>query len=396
MVKNSLFIRTALSAAVLSASGQLFAAHDPSHNPGMIEALTGVNINDASFLQNTGIEVGGWLAAGATYSSHNRSDRDNAPLSFNDRNNELLLNQINLFAERAVTTGTDEWSIGGRIDVMFGADAQNTQAAGWDSDWTSHSLDGTYYDIAVPQLYAEIYAPIGNGITAKVGHFYTSIGYEVVTAPDNFFYSHAYTMLYAEPFTHNGVSLSYDISDNFSINGGIVQGWDNVDGETNHWSFLGGFGWTSDDEASSVFVQLISGNNDFDDDSKSGSTNMYSIVATHDFSDKLHYVFQHDFGQTREGKKNDWYGINQYLTYDLSSDTSVGARLEWFGDKGGAGRVNATGANYYALAVGLNYSPNSWIKLRPEIRIDRADEEVFNGNTDKDQFSIAMDAVITF
>ncbi len=47
----------------------------------------------------------------------------------------------------------------------------------------------------------------------KVGHFYTIIGYEVVTAPDNFFYTHAYTMQYGEPFTHTGVLATYNAND---------------------------------------------------------------------------------------------------------------------------------------------------------------------------------------
>jgi hypothetical protein len=34
-----------------------------------------------------------------------------------------------------------------------------------------------------------LYAPIGNGVTIKAGHFYTIIGNEAVTSPDNFFYS---------------------------------------------------------------------------------------------------------------------------------------------------------------------------------------------------------------
>ena len=54
----------------------------------------------------------------------------------------------------------------------------------------------------MPQAYAEVGY---NDLTVKVGHFYTIIGYEVVPAPDNFFYSHAYTMQYGEPFTHTGM-----------------------------------------------------------------------------------------------------------------------------------------------------------------------------------------------
>jgi hypothetical protein len=56
----------------------------------------------------------------------------------------------------------------------------------------------------MPQAYVETNLPIGKGLSVKVGHFYTLLGYEVVTAPDNFFYSHSYSMQYGEPFTHWG------------------------------------------------------------------------------------------------------------------------------------------------------------------------------------------------
>ncbi len=96
---------------------------------------------------------------------------------------------------------------------MFGTDAIFTQAYGvpafdvnsgaplnrnhWDLSMLG-SNDNRFYDIALPQVYAEAYAPIGNGLNIKAGHFYTPIGYETVPAPDNFFYTHAYTMQYGD------------------------------------------------------------------------------------------------------------------------------------------------------------------------------------------------------
>jgi hypothetical protein len=76
-------------------------------------------------------------------------------------------------------------------------------------------------------------------LSIKVGHFYTTIGYEVVTAPDNFFYSHAYTMQYVESFTHTGVLASYSVSDSVSKTGGITRGWDNFSESGKNESFLG-------------------------------------------------------------------------------------------------------------------------------------------------------------
>jgi hypothetical protein len=383
---------TLLSSAILFSSFQVQA------DTGLIEALRGVDVNEASFLKDSGIEVGAWVSVGYTLNSNGNT---NAPISFNRSVEKLRANQFNIFIERAVNSDGDSWDIGGRVDFMAGTDALFTTAAGWDDDWTDNENDtanGEEYGTAMPQAYVEVFAPIGNGITAKMGHFYTSIGNEVVTSPDNFFYSHAYTMMYAEPFTHTGVQLSYDIDNNFSINGGVVTGWDNMTANDAAWNFLGGVSWTSDDQASSITVQLIHGEQEYSD---LDDTTMYSIVATHDFSDKLHYLIQHDFGEEQNNsdagyqKNVQWYGLNQYITYDLSEKLALGFRLEWFNDRDGV-RVGNGDANYYAASVGVNYSPVSWLKLRPELRYDVADEDVFNGGADDDQIAIAMDMIVTF
>ena len=46
--------------------------------------------------------------------------------------------------------------------------------------------------------------------------------------------------------------------------------------------------------------------------------------------------------------------------------------------------------------MGVNYSPVSWFKLRPEFRVDLADEKVFNGDSEDSQISLAMDMIVTF
>jgi len=103
----------------------------------------------------------------------------------------------------AVDTAGDGWDIGGRFDFMYGSDAVFTQAYGapqgnWDLNLMPNDAS-RFYKMALPQAYVEVFAPVGNGLSTKIGHFYTIIGNEVVTAPDNFFYSHAYTCSTANP-----------------------------------------------------------------------------------------------------------------------------------------------------------------------------------------------------
>jgi hypothetical protein len=386
-----------LIAAPLLGSALLSSAINV-HAEGIYRALTDTSINDTQILKDWGIEIGGWAAAGITYASHNNDSHSNDPISFNDRINEVLLNQTNLYIERAVNSSGSDWDVGGRVDFMFGTDARKTQATGLDDQILGSLNDKTfnYYDVAFPQAYMEVFAPVGNGLTAKLGHFYTTIGYEVVTAPDNFFYSHAYTMLYAEPFTHTGALFSYPINDNVSVSAGAVTGWDNFDRNGGDWSFLGGVNLTSDDEKTSLATTLITGENNRDD-SISENTTMYSIVLSHDFLDDFHYVLQHDFG-TIAGADADWYGINQYLTYDINDQLAAGLRAEWFSDNGG--RINTFRANYYAISAGVNYAPLPFLKFRPEVRYDWADTngagDVYDVGNENDQIAVSMDMILTF
>lgn len=393
--------------SLITSTLALTPLHAHAEDAGLIQSLSGHDINESNFLQRNNITIGGWASAGITYASHDNPSNYNGPISFNDRINEFQLNQLNLFIEKAVNKG-DSWDFGGRFDFMFGTDAWRTMAAGWDNklipmnNGNSPGEGERFYNVAFPQAYAEIYAPIGNGITAKIGHFYTIIGYEVVTSPDNFFYSHAYTMQYGEPFTHTGALFSYDINDNLSVTAGAVMGWDNFRHEAGAWDFLGGATFTSDDENTSLAVSLITGDTNETDNI---NTTMYSVVLSHNFTDKLHYVLQHDFGVaqngsfTNNGQNADWYGVNQYLTYDLSDKLSTGIRAEWFRDS--AGYRTGYDGNFYAVTAGVNYAPTSWLKLRPEVRYDNFGADnggvyPYDDNNELDQIGVAMDMIVTF
>lgn len=211
-------------------------------------------------LKSTGITAGGWIQGGATFNPSS-THGFNGPVTFTDQANRFQLNQLNFFVERAVKTEGTGWDIGFRADFLFGTDAIFTQAYGnpafdvnngrpladrgnWDLDICCNS--SRTYGIAIPQAYAEIYAPVGNGLNVKVGHFYTPIGFESVPAPNNFFYSHAYTMQYGEPFTHTGVLGNYTVTKNFTamagtIGGSGTGGWDgNFDKQMENWGGIGG------------------------------------------------------------------------------------------------------------------------------------------------------------
>ena len=397
--KNTAWQLTLCSAVLCSSMVQ-------ADDKGAVESLTGFNINETAPLKDLGINVGGWVSSGVAGNIDSPTDNYNGPVTFGDRANEFHMNELYGYIEKSVDAEGKKWDLGFRADILYGTDARFTQQANFDNTLILNS-DSRFYKLAFPQAYATIFAPIGNGLTTKIGHFYTIIGNEVVTAPDNFFYSHAYTMQYGEPFTHTGILSSYPVNDNISVTAGVVTGWDSFFQEPAN--FLGGATYTTDDEKTSLAFSLITGDvNNPNMKNDEHNRTMYSIVFSHDITDTLHYKLQHDMGIEEKYKGSDsakWYGINQYLTYDVNDQLGAGIRLEWFRDEDGV-RVGAIGNgntmpggqnHYLAATVGLNYSPLSWVTLRPEVRYDHATENnAFNDGLSKDQLLISADAIVRF
>ncbi|HHZ69853.1 MAG TPA: porin [Methylococcaceae bacterium] len=380
-------LTSAIAGCFLAASGAASAG-------GAVEALTGTDINGTKITKDLGIDVGGWVSAGFSWNTGDPADNSNGPVTFANRDLEFQMNQLNLFISEEATAG-DNYDLGFRADVMFGTDPQQgAQAPGLDTKL--FDTLSSRYDIAIPQLYAELYAPIGNGVTIKAGHFYTIIGNEVVTSPDNFFYTHAYTMQYGEPFTHTGFLAETALTDSINFRAGAVNGWDNFNSvDDDAWSYIGGADWTSADGATSLTVAAVVG--DVDGTADSAERWVYSVVGTHDFSDSLHLLIQHDQGEetnTAGVVTNNWYGINSYITYDVSDTLGVAVRGEWFQD---GGRITAGNqGDYYGITGGVNYHVNNWLKVRPEVRYDWSSNDGFDAGTKDDQLLVSIDTVITF
>ena len=404
---------------------------------GLLGAV-GADPNEAKFMKDHNLKFGGWLESSVGANMNGDSgDGFNGPVTFNDRTGEVQLNQLYFYFQKVVNVNSDTFDFGGRVDFMYGTDAIFTQAYGnaytnrgnWDLHLTGR--DERFYGIALPQAYAEFNLPVGNGLDVKLGHFYTLIGYEVVTSPDNFFVTKPYTMQYGEPFTHTGILANYAINDNWNIAAGAVTGsntggWDgNFDRGLGNWAFLGGITWTSDDAGTSLAVTSTAGEVA---ENNSGAWNMYSIVGKHNFTDNLHYIIQHDYGfadnvgaPDSDNGNAEWYGINQYLIYDINDKVSAGLRAEWFRDHNGyrvngpgrcfaaAGNIGTNfacpngasypleGSGYYAITAGLSYKPTPWLNLRPNIRYDFTDNvKAFDNGNGRNQLLLTADVVITF
>lgn len=348
---------------------------------------------------------GGWINAGITGNGHNqRGQNANLPVAFNTMSNGPMANQLWGWAERASNTEGCGWDWGFRADYLFGSDARFTQAYGddgYDNEWDTSEIYGS----ALPQLYAVLSY---NDVNVKVGHFFTIIGNEVVAATGNFFYSHAYTMLYGEPFTHTGVLADYKLNDQVTLYGGWVQGWDSGFNNANNANmFIGGVTLTSEEGRDSLAWALTAG--DFGSGTAGlntqGNLYMQSLVYKHKFQSDWQYILQSDLASNTNipGDSTTWYGVNQYLIKELNCCWSVGARFEWFRDQDGVRVVDSNGAggfagDFWAATFGVNWKPHTNVTVRPEVRYDwytGAGNPYANATADE-QFTFGVDGIVTF
>lgn len=317
------------------------------------------------------LDFGGWLAWGFFDNDFGiDGPQGNVPLGFNNIGEDLVLNQAWLYAAKEAKTGNGlDW--GFRCDFLFGVDGPDTTAFGdgsWDTSWQTSNQ----YGFAMPQLYGEV--ALGDTLV-KVGHFYTIIGYEVVQAPDNFFYSHAYTMYYNEPFTHTGVLAQTPVTDKLDFYYGWTAGWDTGFDNRNDGSvFLGGLSWAPSDDFS-IFYATTYGDPG-DNPNGSSDTYMHSIVIDMILTENLEWVFQSDF-QSRvsavSGGKS--YGINNYLFYTLTDKLTAGMRYEWFRDGRDNRGLAGASEHFHDLALGLNIRCGDNILIKPEVRYDWVDPD---------------------
>lgn len=337
-----------------------------------------------------GMNIGFWTQVGY----HTAGTNGFGDGLMNNYPNRVQLHQQWLYLERLVNTGGYGFDWGFRLDYVYGTDGPDTQAFGgqlndWDFGWNN----GGAYGHAIPQAYLELGY---NNLKAKVGHFNRIMGYEVVPATGNFFYSHSYEFYRSEPFTHTGILFDYALADDVTLLGGWTAGWDTGFTRNGGSTLIGGIRLQLTERL--AFSYMTSwGDVGFDDalGNPGSDQNGYAhtVLFTFDINDKWQYVLQTNYSDNDIllGDTRDILTLNQYLFYQISERLSVGGRLEWYRDPRldpGAGAVDEV----VSTTVGLNYRPAANVVIRPEVRWD----DFHSQSIFRDSTVFGIDAVITY
>ena len=130
-----------------------------------------------------------------------------------DKQNGFNLNVVSLALEKPLDE--TDWAAGYRVQLLFGPDANTLGSLS--------SLGTASGDFAVKNAYVALRAPVGSGLTLKVGVWDTIMGYEVFESGNNPNYSRSYGY-FIEPIIHTGVLASYDFTEWLSVSAGVADG----------------------------------------------------------------------------------------------------------------------------------------------------------------------------
>lgn len=327
---------------------------------------------------------------------------------FDFESDEAMLNQIDIAVERTVDPSQKKWDLGGKVEFIWGEDSGLIHSNGL-FDWyrlqrasgASHNSPETQWDLN--QAYLDLAVPVGNGLRVRAGKIVTLLGWETINPTTNAFFSHSYLFGFAIPFTHTGVMGTYQINDNWLVEGGFFMGWEQTLNDSNNsLTYHAKVAFTSNDKKLNIIGQMVTGPEE-PDNSRDWRT-VFDTQITYQFTDKFQLGMNGDFGWEQNiapGSEDAfWYGIAGYAQYKLNDYLTFNLRAEWFRDEQGV-RIGVPG-NYYEVTLGATIHPiphDKWGKnlfFRPELRGDWASEDVFGNSNDSSMYSFGIDAIYTF
>jgi hypothetical protein len=347
---------------------------------------------------------------------------------FTDRSNSFLLNQLLLTVARPLDPKATDYDFGFKLQGMYGTDARYTHYMGILDYVTTQRMQ---FDIVEANV--SIHTPwlTDGGIDFKIGGFPTPLGYEVIDASVNPFYSHSYIFNFGLPFKQTGAYAVTHLSPNIDIYTGIDTGENTTIGpyngdNNNAIAGMAGVNLTFlDGNLTALILSHFGPENPKRTVPAASNYGRYEndAVITWKATPALTFVTEGNWIHD-DYFRADAYGAAQYASYTLNDQFTLNARAEVYRDQNnffvGAypnslGPINsqlgfpatiitaAKATTYSEVTLGFTYkvpvpAPVSTLLLRPEVRYDYAlnGTKPYNNGTASGAFTISADFVLGF
>jgi len=378
--------------------------------------------SNGDWWKKTGIQIYGWLNAGANVSTSKQPGYSNYPEAYAVRGNSIELDQEVLYIERQPdTVQTDHVDWGFRISGLYGLDYRFTTATGWFDNQLLGKNQENGFDM--PMAYFDLYVPqVAQGMDIRAGRYISLPDIEAQLAPNNYTYSHS--LLYTfDCYTQTGINTTTKLSDHWLLQLGVSAGC-----ESAPWSkyrkLTGNacLGYTWRTGLDNVYVCDNTLN-----DGRYGYNNLTAFYTTwyHKFSKegKWHSsteswyqyeahtpnvnnpdaqsllingangaVCNHAYEVTCYAPE--WAIVN-YMEYQANTHNYISIRNEYFDDM--RGQRTGFRTPYTEHLLGWGHWMGSTVLFRPEMRFEHAyDASPYDNATRRSQFTLASDVILFF
>ncbi|KAF0171024.1 MAG: Uncharacterized protein FD161_4420 [Limisphaerales bacterium] len=359
--------------------------------------------------------LSGYVSTSAMWAPGTSAGGANATRTYDGvaKQDGFSLDVINLTVSKPLDEG--EWAAGYTAELLVGPDA-------------TVFATGAGAQLAIKQAYVALNAPVGNGITFKLGVWDCPIGYEAFnyTANPNYSRSIGYAI---EPTTYTGLIASYKVCDGLTVGAGVannpggavaINGRSATESEKAYcahltvtapdsWGFLKG---------STITAGVI------DHDSAGGvgsAANVINYYVGGSFNTPIEalkigaaYDYQGRAGSgAAGGATSSSYAnaVSLYTSYALTEKVKINTRAEYASGTSSAFTASAPFANAAKAAVGSNseflsitgtvdYALWANVISRAEIRWDAdvsGGPQPFGGAADeKNAITIALNVIYKF
>ena len=373
------------------------------------------------------ITIGGWVASSYFYNLNDPQDHDNGGLGgtnsgLNGRyyplhpdHNSFALDQAWWEIEKPIS---EEARGGFRFDVAYGKTA--AQLGGPNNRGSND--DSAFY---IAQGYVQYLAPIGDGVTFKMGKFSTPIGVEVPQTVYNWNITRSAVWALLQPVDHIGITAGYKFGDSgFDAMIGGVNGFTADDPDVNDAkSVLGHVGWTGD-KASASLNGIWGGETVGNDGNQTG---LIDAIVKFNPTERLAMWVNGDYRWFDQHDQAAW-GVEAAARFAITEATGISVRGEYVADVDQAlafcGLANgssrdmcansslygtaATGVSLWGLTATLDHLLTDHLMVRGEVRYDTitkdnaSDREFFNNSSNdgpslnSDQIVVGVEAIYNF
>jgi hypothetical protein len=350
--------------------------------------------NVQNFLSET--EISGYVSTSYFYNFNDPSNRENTGRGFDRKHDEFMLNKFVLGLDKAVEYNATEWQAGYRGKVIFGQDAEYTQAQG-----LSIGDQGDLFEANIT-----LNVPVGNGLLVTFGKFETTIGYESTFLEENAAnWSAGNQWNFIAPFTHTGLLLDYKFNEEWQNQFSINNGWDNVEDNNHAKSFVDTITYTYS-EATSAAISGYAGPEEDDNTSdwRKGIDLVFSTSPAEMWTTALEFDYGAQENGAADGGQAVYLAAGAWLSYDPEETWGLAFRADYLNDRDGyftserpalAPFAVNDGQELYSLTLTLNLKPLKNVRISPEVRFDHSTlDTAFDG--EQDQVTLGVGAAYFF